>query len=110
MKRKKKGFKIELCGELFTVYFKIIHNWKVICVIDTDGEGSFKGVAKCNLEYDEFNESDGKVLAYERAFEKFQKKVTQTKLEQIKRREKENSIILKGIDNRFNKMIRKGEL
>jgi len=133
--RKRKGFKIIINDITYYVYFKIINNWKIICTISkydnffcrvfpqfsnlinflfTDIEKfeiEFKGVSKCNFkEGDVFNESDGKVLAFEKAFEKLQNYLIKQSCEIQKDIEKENSMILKEINYKFDKMIKKGQL
>ncbi|MFA5174711.1 MAG: hypothetical protein WC438_06015 [Candidatus Pacearchaeota archaeon] len=109
--RKRKGFKITINDITYFVYFKIINNWKTICTIIGEFEIEFKGISKCNFkEGDVFNESDGKVLAFEKAFEKLQKYLIKQSCEIQKSIERENSMVLKGINYKFDKMIKRGQL
>jgi hypothetical protein len=110
MKRKKMGFSIEICENRYDVFFKNIKDWKIICTIQHEKTHIYKGIAKCNKEFDTFNESDGKVIAFDRAFEKLQKHLLSVQIKIQSMISKEHSMQLKQLDYKFNKMIKKGEI
>lgn len=109
-KRKKNGFKITLCDMTYNVYFKIINNWKVICTIHAAGGPIYKGVAKCHCELDTFVEADGKTLAFERAVEKMYKHMERFRTRLSTVIEKEHALQTKGLEYRFTKMLKSGEI
>lgn len=89
---KESNFTITLYDTIYDVNFKTFKDRVVKCTLMAEGTDDFNmavGIAKCNPEFDTFNELEGRRIALEKARQKVFRQIEKRLVAKLKKNQKE---------------------